>query len=75
MEYLSWSFMWFEAILGFTINMKKSKLILVGGDDYVEMLIAFLCWRVGQLPSTYLGSLLGVSFKSARTWNLVEERF
>ena len=30
LQYLSWTFMWFEAILGLKVNLSKTEAILVG---------------------------------------------
>ena len=32
-------------------------------------------YRVGKLPTSYLGLPLGASFKTSRVWNAVEEGF
>ena len=67
--------MWFEAISGLRINLEKSELILVGCVENVEDLAAKLGCKVGSLPSSYLGLLLGVTFKSVAAWDGVYERF
>ena len=66
---------WFEAILGLGINLEKSELILVGRvEKFEELALKFGC-KVDALLSSYLGLLLGVSFKSVVMWDGVEERF
>ncbi|RVW70013.1 putative DNA helicase MCM9 [Vitis vinifera] len=57
------------------VNMDKSELILVGSVENVEDLASELGCKVGSLPSTYLGMLLGAPFKFVVTWDGVEERF
>ena len=67
--------MWFEAILGLRANLEKSELILVGRVENVEELAEEFGYKVGKLPSTYLGMPLGAPFKSVAAWNGIEERF
>ena len=67
--------MWFEALSGLKINVDKSELILVGIVDNAEELADVLECKVGSLPSTYLGLLLGTHYNSSRVWDWVEERF
>ena len=74
MTYLCWTLMWFEAILGLRINLDNNELIPVGYVKNVEDLAAKLGCKVGSLPSSYLGLLLGVPFKSVTAWDGVEER-
>ena len=74
MMYLCWALMWFEAISGLRINLKKSELILVGCVENVKDLVAELGCKVGSLPSSYLGLSLGAPFKSVAAWDGVEER-
>lgn len=65
--------MWFDAILGLKINLIKSELILVGRVEYLE---AFeLGFKVGELPSTYLGLPLGAPRNSLAAWDGMEKRF
>lgn len=61
--------------LDLKINLKKSELILVGGADDVEALVATLRCKVGHLPTIYLGLPLGAHFKAMRMWDEVEEGF
>ena len=74
MMYLCWALMWFEAISGLRINLKKSELILVGCVENVKDLAAELGCKVRSLPSSYLGLSLGAPFKSVAAWDGVEER-
>ena len=74
LRYLSWVFLWFEAISGLKVNRDKSEAILVGSIDSLENSVLVMGCRVGKLP-TYLGLPLGVPFKSSRVWDVVEERF
>ena len=75
MTFLCWLLMWFEAISSLKVNMDKSELILVGSVENVEELASDLGCKVGSLPSTYIGMLLGAPFKFVVTWDGVEERF
>ena len=75
LSYLSWVFLWFEAISGLKVNRDKSEAILVGRVDSLENIVSVLRCRIGKLPSSYLGLPLGAPFKSSRVWDIVEERF
>ena len=59
--------MWFEALLGLKINLSKSEIFLVGGNENVEALAAELGCKVGTLPTTYFGLPLGALHKSIGT--------
>ena len=74
MTFLSWLLMWFEVISGLSINLNKSELLPVGRVENVEVLASELGCKVGSLPSTYLGLLLGAPHKSVAVWDGVEER-
>ena len=67
--------MWFEAISRLRANLTKSELIPVGRVENVEELVDEFSYKVGNLPSTYLGMPLGAPFKSVGAWDGVEERF
>ena len=67
--------MWFEAMLGLKINLKKSEMIPIEEVDNVEDLACEIMCKVGKLPSSYLGLPLGASYKSVVVWDGVEERF
>ena len=75
MTYLSWLFMWFEAISNLKINLDKSELIPVGWVSNVMELVAISGCKVGALPTTYLGLPLTVAHNSVVAWDGVEERF
>ena len=75
MTYLSWLLMWFEAILSLKINLTKNELILVWRVEDLEDLAFDVGCKVGVLPTTYLGLLLGASHNSLAVWDGVEERF
>ena len=74
LTYLSWLLIWFEAISRLSINLEKSKLILVGRMENVEELALKFGCKVGALPSSYLGVPLGAPFKSMVVWDGIEER-
>ncbi|RVX12503.1 hypothetical protein CK203_011516 [Vitis vinifera] len=57
------------------VNLEKSELIPVGRVENVEELVEEFGYKVGRLPSTYLGMLLGAPFKSTTAWDGIEERF
>ena len=53
LEYLSWTLVWFETILGLKINLEKSELLsIVEVANVVELAMVLGC-KVGSLPSTY----------------------
>ena len=57
------------------MNLEKSELIPVGRVENVEELAEEFGYKVGRLPSTYLGMSLGAPFKFVAAWNGTEERF
>ena len=75
LRYLSWVFMWFEAIFGLKINLDKIQVIPIKGVANVKELASMLDCRIGKLLATYLGLPFGVSYKSFRVQDGVEERF
>ena len=75
LTFLCWLLMWFKAMLGLKINLEKSELIPLGRVENVEMLAVELRYKVGRLPSTYLGIPLGSRYKFVRVWDGVEEMF
>ncbi|RVW96497.1 LINE-1 retrotransposable element ORF2 protein [Vitis vinifera] len=75
LQYLSWTFMWFEAISGLKVNLSKTKVIPVGEGIPMETLAAVLGCKIGSLPTSYLGLPLGAPYKSTRVWDAVKERF
>lgn len=56
--------MWFEAILGLTINLEKSELISIALANIEELALELGC-KVGNLPTTYLGLPLGLHSKQS----------
>lgn len=64
----------FEAVFELSINLAKSELFRVGEVSNLEVLTSILGCRIGSLPTTYLGLLLGASFKSSLVWEPVVER-
>ena len=68
LAYLCWLLMWFEAISRLRANLGKSELISVGRVENVEELADEFGYKVGKLPSTYLGMSLGAPFKSVVAW-------
>ena len=74
LAFLSWLLLWFEATSGLCINLNKSEILQVGRVENAELWAAKLGFKVGSLPSTYLGLPLGVPHKSVVVWDGVEER-
>ena len=58
LRYLSWVFLWFEAIFGLKVNRDKSEVIPVGRVESLKNIVLVLGCRIRKLPS-YLGLLLG----------------
>ncbi|RVW75063.1 hypothetical protein CK203_056012 [Vitis vinifera] len=75
MSSLCWILMWFKAISGLKINLDKRKIFPVGRADNVEELALELGYKVGALPSYYLGLPLGTAYNLVAVWDGVEERF
>ena len=60
------------------INLSKSSVIGVGEVDSLSLLASDLGCRVGELPMTYLGLILGAKYRSKAIWDIwdpVVERF
>lgn len=64
----------FEAVSGPKINLAKSELFQIGEVPNLEGLAWILGWKIGVLPSIYLGMPLGARFKSKEVWRLVIDR-
>ena len=73
--FLRWILVWFEALPGLKINLGKSSIFSVGNVENVERLACELGCKVGELPTTYLGLLLGERGNTAKVWGGVEEKF
>ena len=59
MFFLSWILLCFEALYGLRVNLEKSVILPVGDVENLDQLAYELGCRVGTIPSTYLGLLLG----------------
>ena len=55
--------MWFEALSRLKVSLEKSELIPVGRVENVGESADEFGYKVGNLPSTYLGMPLGAPFK------------
>lgn len=55
------------------MNFGKSALLAVWEVPNINMLVVDLGCRVGSLPTTYLGLLLGAFFKRLDVWNPIIE--
>ena len=49
--------------------MDKSELITIENVEYIDNSASKFVYRVGSLPSSYLGLHLGTSFKSMVRWS------
>lgn len=61
-------FIWFEATSGLQINLAKTKVNEINRVDNWETVKGVLNCGIGHLPDTYLGLLLGRTFKQKVTW-------
>ena len=57
LRYLSWVFMWFEALSWLKVNMDKSEVIPVGGIETLEDVASVVGCRVGKLTTSSFGCL------------------
>lgn len=72
--FLYWLLMWFEAMLGLKINLKKkNEMFPIEEVDNVED--CEIGCKIGILSSSYLGLPLGASYKSVAIWNGLKEQF
>ena len=67
--------MWFEAMSGLKINLIKSEIIPIRPVTNVVELASELGCKIGSLPMSYLGLLLGGKHKALSVWDLIEERY
>ena len=74
LTHLSWILLWFEVASGLRINLAKSEIIPVGEVEEIQELAVELGYRVGSLPSQYLGLPLGAPNRARSMWDGVEER-
>lgn len=58
----------FEAVTGLKVNMGKSEVVLIGNVSNMAKLADILCFKIVNLLMTYLGMLLGASFKVLFIW-------
>ena len=63
-KFLSWTLMWFEAMLGLRINLSNSEIISVGPVDNVDKLTLELSCGIGSFPTSYLGLPQGAPHKA-----------
>jgi len=60
--------------LGFSINLGKSKIVMVGEIQNIQGLANDCGCRITSLPMKYLGLPLGVPFKAKSIWDPISER-
>uniref|UniRef100_A0A7N2M0W0 Inositol polyphosphate-related phosphatase domain-containing protein n=1 Tax=Quercus lobata TaxID=97700 RepID=A0A7N2M0W0_QUELO len=63
-----------QAVTSLKVNTLKSEMIPIGEVPNVLVLAEILGCRIGSLPMTYLGMLLGASHKSPTIWNPILEK-
>ena len=59
---------------GLKVNVQKIEMVPIGEVNDLYALAEILGCRVGSLPSSYLGMLLGASHKSPSVWNPILEK-
>lgn len=64
----------FQAVTGLKVNVAKSEMVPIKEVNNVHALAEILGCRVGALPMTYLGILLGASHKFPSIWNPILEK-
>ncbi|XP_050259707.1 uncharacterized protein LOC126704729 [Quercus robur] len=64
----------FQAVTGLKVNVQKSEMVPIGEVNDVHALAKILGCRIGTLPMSYLGMLLGASHKSPSIWNPILEK-
>ena len=64
----------FQVVIGLKVNVQKSEMVPIGEVDDVHALAEILGCRIGTLPMSYLGMLLGASHNSPSIWNLILEK-
>jgi hypothetical protein len=67
-------FLCFEAASELRINLGKSEIVPIREVENVDTLAHILGFQVASMPMTYLGLLLGESFKAISIWNGVIEK-
>ena len=75
LKFLRWILMWFEAMAGLKINLAKSEIIPVGTVSNLVELASELGYKIGSLPTSYLGLPLGAKHKALGVWDSIEERY
>lgn len=73
-EFFSIVFNCFEAVTGLKVNMGKSEVVPIGNVSNMAKLADILCCKIVSLLMTYLGLLLGASFKVLFIWNTILEK-
>ena len=75
LKFMSMTLMWFKAMSGLRINLRKSEIISIGPiANMDELTLEFGC-GIGSHPTLYLGLPLGAPHKAIGVWDPVEERF
>jgi len=64
----------FQVVAGLKVYMRKSEMVPIGEVKNMYTLVEILGCRVGTLPMSYIGMLLGASHKSPTIWNPILEK-
>ena len=73
--FLSWILLCFKALFGLRVNLEKSVILPMAEVENIDQLACELGCRVGTLPSTYIGLLLGTRQNLISTLEGIEEKF
>ncbi|RVW53553.1 hypothetical protein CK203_092415 [Vitis vinifera] len=57
LQYLSWTFMWFEAISGLKVNLSKTEAFPMGEGIPMEILASVLGCKIWSFPTTWVSLL------------------
>ena len=57
LQYLSWTFMWFEAISGLKVNLSKTEAFPMGEGIPMEILASVLGCKIWSFPTTWVSPL------------------
>lgn len=65
----------FQAVTSLKVNVNKSEMVPIGEVTNLQFLAYMLGCKVANLPMSYLGMLLGASYKSSSIWNPILKNF
>jgi hypothetical protein len=72
--YIRLIFTCFEVVSSLIVNMTKGEMVPIGEVQNLPVLVDFLSYKIGALPTNYHGMPLGSFFKSLIVWNRIFEK-